>query len=90
MFIFATLNKIKTNMVTKDISKEITNGSTIKIISDKENIYTNRTIEVKDLLDDFLDTCDDETHDFIVNSQTSTALKFVADAWGLEYEVIKI
>lgn len=47
-------------------------------------------MEVIDLLDDFLETCDDETHEFIITSVASIALNFVADAWGLKYEVIKI
>jgi hypothetical protein len=65
----------------------ICNDTKIKIVFDPENIYTNRVIEVKDLIDDYLETVDDDTFAFIVNSITETALNFIADAWGLKYEL---
>lgn len=65
----------------------IFNDTKIRIIFDPENIYSNRVMEVKDLIDDYLETVDDDTFAFIVNSNTETALNFIVDAWGLKYEL---
>lgn len=63
----------------------IFNDTKIRIIFDPENIYSNRVMEVKDLIDDYLETVDDDTFTFIVNSKTETALNFIIDAWCLKY-----
>jgi hypothetical protein len=65
----------------------IFNDTKIRIIFDPENIYSNRVMEVKDLIDDYLETVDDDTFTFIVNSATETALNFIINAWGLQYEL---
>lgn len=66
---------------------DIYNDTKIRIVFDPDNVYSNRVMDVQDLLDDYLETVDDDTCAFILTSITETALNFVADAWGLKYEV---
>lgn len=55
-------------------------------------VYDGRTMEVKELVNDYIDCLNDvedaETITFLQTVDENTALKFIKDMWGLEYEVI--
>ena len=61
----------------------------IKILSDYGKVYDpNTVIKVADLLKDYKDTVDEE--DFVIVSQWDErkAVRFIADAWGLDIEFL--
>ncbi len=61
----------------------------VKIISDMGEVYDGRTMEVKELVNDYIECVDDEEiATFLRTVDENTALKFIKDMWGLEYEVI--
>lgn len=61
----------------------------VKIISDMGEVYDGRTMEVKELVNDYIDCLnDEEITTFLQTVDENTALKFIKDMWGLEYEVI--
>ena len=61
----------------------------VKIISDMGEVYDGRTMEVKELINDYIDCLnDEEITTFLRTVDENTALKFIKDMWGLEYEVI--
>ena len=64
----------------------------VKIISDMGEVYDGCTMEVKELVNDYIDCLNDvedvETITFLQTVDENTALKFIKDMWGLEYEVI--
>jgi len=55
-------------------------------------VYDGRTMEVKELVNDYIDCLNDvedtETITFLQTVDENTALKFIKDMWGLKYEVI--
>ena len=52
-------------------------------------VYDGRTMEVKELVNDYIECVDDEEiATFLHTVDENTALKFIKDMWGLEYEVI--
>ena len=52
-------------------------------------VYDGRTMEVKELVNDYIECVDDEEiATFLRTVDENTALKFIKDMWGLEYEVI--
>ena len=55
-------------------------------------VYDGRTMEVKELINDYIDCLNDvedaETITFLRTVDDNTALKFIKDMWGLEYEVV--
>lgn len=64
----------------------------VKITSDMGEVYDGRTMEVKELVNDYIDCLNDvedaETITFLQTVDENTALKFIKDMWGLKYEVI--
>lgn len=66
------------------------NMGSVRIISDSGNVYKpNQIVSVKRLIEDYIDCCDDSsTTDWIVSIPIPDAVKFIADAWCLEYEFV--
>jgi len=62
------------------------NKTKIRVTYDPHEIYSNKEIDATELIDNYLETVDDETTEFILTSTIETALDFIADAWCLKYE----
>lgn len=61
----------------------------IKILSDYGNVYTpNTIISISDLLNDYKDTISEEDFAIVAAWDERKAVRFIADAWGLEIEFL--
>ena len=62
----------------------------VEIISDSGYVYeAGHVITANRLISNYLDCCDDESlKDWIVRIPIADAIKFIADAWGIEYKFI--
>lgn len=63
---------------------------TIKITRDNEDCYEQGDIMTsKDLIDDYdFATTDSSVVEWLRSISAEEAVKFIADAWGLEYEIV--
>ena len=61
----------------------------IHITYDIADVYNDRTIEVKELVNDYIDVLneveDAETINFLRNADEDTALAFIQTMWGIQY-----
>lgn len=61
----------------------------IKILLDYGNVYASNTIiSIKDLLNDYKDTISEEDFAIVAAWDKREAVRFIADAWGLEIEFL--
>jgi hypothetical protein len=64
----------------------------IHITYDIADVYNDRTIEVKELVNDYIDVLneveDAETINFLCNADEDTALAFIQTMWGIEYQKV--
>lgn len=62
----------------------------IKIISDDGNVYKkDEVVDVSDLILSYCDCTNDKSlKDWLWRVPIPTAVKFIADAWGIEYEYV--
>ena len=70
----------------------------IKIIDDYGEVYeSGRVMDAQELIDDYISElffdCDGdgknlETVDFLRTVDEDTAMKFIKDMWGIEYEIL--
>ena len=62
----------------------------IRIIDDYGEVYeTGRIMEAQELINDYIDCINDvETIDFLHTVDEDTAMKFIKDMWGIEYEIL--
>lgn len=62
----------------------------IKITHDDNNVYAiGQVMEIKKLIEDFCDCSNDESlNDWLYAIPIPSAMKFIADAWGLDYEFV--
>ena len=61
----------------------------IKILSDYGNVYEpNTIIKIDDLLNDYRDTISEEDFAIVAAWDKLKAVEFIADAWGLDIELL--
>ena len=62
----------------------------IRIIRDSGNVYQNgEIVSVADFIQSWTDCTDDQgTIDFVWRIPIPSAVDFIADAWGIEYEFV--
>ena len=62
----------------------------IKILHDVGDVYEDNSIHgIKEIIDDYVDTCNDKSViTWLYSIPLPTAIEFIADAWGLDYEFV--